>query len=269
MIKKYRCKLEIMIKFLILITSLSIIFSCKVQDEITNIDKSCNDLKFRNLIYYQMCLDWNLSADNILEITQNKQEEYLPDDVEFGHFYGFTPDGIYIKAELTKNNKLYDILLGSESWFLLTEKHTYKTQLFSYRDPKNSRYFIGDFVTEAYVEQHSKLEKRYKQHYQTAINTISQYQPTTLKDFNGHYFSTNLTLTISDTKIKLNTHDYDLPLFLKNDDNICAYQGLAKEQTQGEFIFTLFIKDEKYYFQSPDFMDNKIIEIHKRVNEKF
>ena len=59
-------------KFLILITILLIILYCKEQDEITNISKSCHDLKFRNLIYYQMCLDWNLSADNILEITQNK-----------------------------------------------------------------------------------------------------------------------------------------------------------------------------------------------------
>ena len=66
------------------------------------------------------------------------------------------------------------------------------------------------------------------------------------------------------TKIKLNTLDYDLPLFLKDDDNICAYQGLAKEQTQGDFIFTLFIKDKKYYFQSPDFMDNKMNEVYKR-----
>ncbi|OCG48453.1 hypothetical protein A9G35_01705 [Gilliamella sp. Choc5-1] len=251
-------------KFLILITSLLIIFSCKAQDEITNISKSCNDLKFRNLIYYQMCLDWNLSADNILEIIQNKHEEYLPNDVDFGHFYGFTPDSIYIKAELTKNNKLYDVLLDSESWFLLTEKHTDKSQLFSCRDPKISQYFIGDFVTEALVEQHPELEERYKQHDQTAINTILQYQPTTLKDFNGHYFSTNLTLTISDTKIKLNTLDYDLPLFLKEDDSIRAYQGLAKEQTQGNFIFTLFIKDKRYYFQSPDIMDNKIIEVHKK-----
>lgn len=251
-------------KILILITSLLITFSCKAQDEITNISKSCNNLKFRNLIYYQMCLDWNLSADNILEITQNKHEEYLPDDVNFEHFYGFPPDGIYIKAELTKNNKLYDILLGSQSWLLLTDKHTEQSKLFSYRDPKYSRYFLGDFVTEALVEQHPELEERYKQNYQSAINTISQYQPTTLKDFNGHYFSTNLTVTISDTKIKLNTLDYDLPLFLKNDDNICAYQGLAKEQTQGDFIFTLFIKDKKYYFQSPNFMDNKMTEVYKR-----
>lgn len=251
-------------KILILITSLLITFSCQAQDEITNMTKSCHDLKFRNLIYYQMCLDWHLSADDILEITQNKHEEYLPDYVNFEHYYGFTPDGIYIKAELTKNNKLYDILLGSQSWFLLTDKHTEQSQLYSYRDPKHSRYFLGDFVTEALVEQHPELEERYKQHYQSAINTILQYQPTTLKDFNGHYSSTYLTLTIHDTKIKLNTLEYDLPLYLKNDVSLCAYQGLAKEQTQGNFIFNLFIKDKRYYFQSPNFMDNKITEVYKR-----
>lgn len=91
-----------------------------------------------------------------------------------------------------------------------------------------------------------------------------QYQPTTLKDFNGYYSSTYLTLTIHDNKIKLNTLEYDLPLYLKNDDSLCAYQGLAKEQNQGNFIFNLFIKDKRYYFQSPNFMDNKITEVYKR-----
>lgn len=86
------------------------------------------------------------------------------------------------------------------------------------------------------------------------------HQPTTLKNFNSNYFSSKLTITISNTIIKINIIYYHLPLFLKEIDSIRIYQELAKEQTIGDFIFTNFIKNNKYYFQSLDFMDNKPIE---------
>jgi hypothetical protein len=68
------------------------------------------------------------------------------------------------------------------------------------------------------------------------------HQPTPLKDFNSNYFSSKLTITISNTMIKINTIHYHLPLILKDSDSIRIYQELAQEQTIGDSIFTNFIK---------------------------
>lgn len=237
-----------------------------------DISNNKNQLLEKNIIYYHMCKNWCLTANDINIIISHGEEENIPNDINIEYAYGFTSDGIFYNAKFKNNTKNYSIKLGSTSWFIITNEDTKEKKLYSCRDLSISKLFIGNFVTESIIEDNPDLENKYRTNYNQTIDSLSlekvsskwngvynlkiQNKNKTDHDFFQIKIDNNIQLSINGgiyTQLLFYEEKDTLYVYNNPYEQLCVYDKKTNRNIyigRGGYFFKILKKNKQYLINS-------------------